>query len=258
MRFTGDNLTEVLEAHARYLESGGENDDDRADFSGCDLKNALLPGVNLYGADFRGADLQGVDFFRADLSRADLTGAHLRGANLYFTQLRGAVGVPFVPQGVPECGSFIGWKRCKSKWEGGPYDHSVIIKLLIPEDAQRLGLTDGECRASKAVVLEIQSLDGTPLPGVEGISCKDGKTRYRAGETVAVSNFGSELYDKWKPGIYFFLNRRAAVEYGTSGYDEAGNPIPHDYAAFVKDCRERGVGWGAPPAVVGDPVIDRE
>ena len=258
MRFTGDNLLDVVEAHQRYLESGGELEEDRADFSGTDLTNAILCGACLFGADFRGADLRGTDFFRADLQRADLTGAHMMGANLYCTNLRGAVGVPFVPQAVPECGSFIGWKRCKSERGGGPYDHSVIVKLLVPEDAQRVGLPDGECRASKVRVLEIQSLDGTPLPGVTAISVKDLKTLYRVGETVEADNFGSERFDKWRPGIYFFLNRRAAVEYGTNGYDEAGNPKPIDFGAWARDCMEHDKCWGTPPAVINDPAIDRE
>lgn len=258
MKYTGDNLTDVLDAHQRWLESGGENDEDRADLTGANLSNSLLCGVNLYGADLRDANLSGTDLYNANLSRADLTGANLHGANLFKAQLRGAIGVPFVPQCVPECGSFIAWKRCVSKLGATHYENSVIVKLLIPEDAQRLGLTDGECRASKARVLEIQTLDGTPLPGVTAISCKDGKTTYKAGETVEAPTFGSELYDKWQPGIYFFLNRRAAVEYGCTGSDAEGNPQPIDIREWACELTARGVGWGSPPAVINDPVVDRD
>lgn len=248
MKFNGENIVEVLEAHTRWLETGGENDDDRADFTGADLRSALLPGVNLYGAILRDADLYGADLFRTNLSRADLTGANLKGANLYMAHLRGAIGVPFYPQHIPDCGSFVAWKRAKTTREGTHYDHSVIVKLLIPEDAKRVGLPTGECRASKAVVLEVQALDGTPMPGATAISIKDGVTAYRAGETVEEPRFGEELYNEWVPGIYFYLERRQAVEYLTYGSDPEGTPMPFDSDLWLSQY-PNGLS-GSPPDVL--------
>ncbi len=247
MRFDGTNLEEVLAAHQRWVESGGENDEDRADFSECNLRYALLPGVNLYGANLRGADL-----FCADLTKADLTGANLHEANLYHARLRGAEGVPFIPQHIPDEGSFIAWKRAKSVMGGTHYDNSVIVKLLIPADAKRLNLLDGQCRASKAEVLEVQALDGTPLPGAEAISIKDGETIYKAGETIVARDFDSDLYNEHCPGIYFYMDRRQAVHYLTYGSDKEGRPMPLDMQAIKSKWLETGIGLGGSPPRVLD------
>lgn len=251
MRFDGTNLEEVLAAHQRWVESGGENDEDRADFSECNLRYALLPGVNLYGANLRGADLFCADLFRADLTKADLTGANLHEANLYHAMLRGAEGVPFIPQHIPDEGSFIAWKRAKSVMGGTHYDNSVIVKLLIPADAKRLNLQDGQCRASKACVLEVQALDGTPLPGTEAISIKDGETVYRPGETIVSSDFDSDLYNDHCPGIYFYLDRQQAIRYLTYGSDKDGKIQPFDFTAARDRWQDTGIGLcGSPPRVL--------
>ena len=62
------------------------------DFSGCDLRDATLPGTNLAGANLSRVDLGdanlrdtgllAVDFTFADLTGADFSGAKLNGANL--------------------------------------------------------------------------------------------------------------------------------------------------------------------------------
>jgi len=57
----------------------------------------------LGGADLRGADLGGADLGDADLGGADLRGADLGGAD--FNKLKSTNII------VPECGSFIGWKK---------------------------------------------------------------------------------------------------------------------------------------------------
>lgn len=249
MRFNGDNLEEVVAAHQRWLETGGENDDDRADFSGADLRNVIMCGANLYGANLRGANLLGADLFRSNLRRADLTGANLYQANLYMAELRGAIGVPFIPQFIPDTGSFIGWKRAKSVAGGGHYDNSVIIKLLIPDDAQRLSLPDGQCRASKVQVVEIQSIEGVRLRGVKAVSIKDPNTVYEQGATIEVHDFSSELYNEWVPGIYFYLDGQMAVNYMTNGNDECGNPLPIDLDAFREKYKDTGLE-GSPPQVL--------
>lgn len=249
MRFDGENLEAVLKAHQRWIETGGEDDADRADFSGCDLRYRVIAGCGLYGANFRGADLRGASFFLSDLQRADLTGALIWHTDFYLAKLRGAVNVPFIPQMIPDTGSFIGWKRVQMGDHKGHWPGSVIAKLLIPEDARRLTLPDGQCRASKVKVLELQRIDGTILPPeAEALSLKDGKTRWRAGETVEAKDFSSELYNEWTPGIYFYLDRRCAVEYLCYGSDRDGNPVPVTHDKMLS----AGVTAGSPPDVLYD------
>lgn len=252
MKFTGDNLIDVIEAHQRWIESGGENDDDRADFAGANLRNSAIVGFNLYGANFRGADLSYACLYSSDLSRADLTGASLFEADLQRCRLRGAIGVPFIPQHIPDTGSFIAWKRLarsrEAKGNQDEYADSVIAKLLIPEDAKRLNCLDGECRASKAIVLDIQTLDGESIPGGEGWSMRDRKTRYAAGETLEVPDFCEDVFQNHVSGIFFYLDRRKAVGYLCDRDLPDGNAHPLDMDE-LKDRFPDGV-LGTPPQVL--------
>ena len=93
MKYNGNNLEEVLNAHKRWLDTPkGWSKEDRADLSGVDLKEvdltgAYLGGAYLSGADLssaclRGADLRGAYLSGAYLDRADFSGADLSGADL--------------------------------------------------------------------------------------------------------------------------------------------------------------------------------
>lgn len=258
MRFDGHNLEAVIEAHRRWLESGGENDEDRADFSGASLRNSIIVGYNLYGADFRGADLSFACLYSSNLTRADLTGASLFETDLQRCNLRGAIGVPFIPQHIPDTGSFVAWKRLarsrESKSNAEEYADSVIAKLLIPEDAKRLNCLDGECRASKAVVLDIQTLEGESIPNGEGWSMRDRKTRYATGETVEAPDFCEDVFQNHVAGIFFYLDRRKAVGYLCDRDLPDGSAQPIDTGKLEEDFAD---GWGTPPQVM-DYIIEDE
>lgn len=169
------------------------------------LLDADLHGANLSGADLReaclsGADLHGADLYGADLRGADLHGANLRGANLSGANLRGARGSYMA---CPTDGSFIGWKKASG----------YIVKLQIPEDARRSSAGGEKCRCDKAYVAEIQNVDGTKAD-IEAIhSNHDNNFVYAVGATVEVSDFDDDRWNECAPGIHFFIDRRAAVEY---------------------------------------------
>ena len=171
-----------------------------ADLYGADLRGANLRGANLREADLRGADLRGANLRGADLYGADLRGANLYGANLYGANLRGAIGTYMA---CPTDGSFIGWKKASE----------YIVKLQIPEDARRSSAGGEKCRCDKAYVVEIQNADGTKAD-IETIhSTHDANFVYTVGATVEVSDFDGDRWNECAPGIHFFIDRRAAVEY---------------------------------------------
>ena len=151
---------------------------------------ANLSGADLYGADLYGANLRGADLRGADLGEADLRGADLRGAQgSYMT--------------CPTDGSFIGWKKASG----------YVVKLQIPEDARRSSAGGEKCRCDKAYVAEIQNVDGTKAD-IEAIhSNHDNNFVYAVGATVEVSDFDDDRWNECAPGIHFFIDRRAAVEY---------------------------------------------
>ena len=196
-----------------------------ADLYGADLREAVLRGADLYGADLYGADLRGANLYGANLREADLRGANLRGAvlyganlreadlrgadlyganlreaNLYGADLREAIGTYMA---CPTDGSFIGWKKASE----------YIVKLQIPEDARRSSAGGEKCRCDKAYVVEIQNADGTKAD-IETIhSNHDANFVYTVGATVEVSDFDGDRWNECAPGIHFFIDRRAAVEY---------------------------------------------
>ena len=146
---------------------------------------ALKGGANLYEANLRGANLRGAD---------------LRGANLYEANLYEAKGTYMA---CPTDGSFIGWKKASG----------YIVKLQIPEDARRSSAGGEKCRCDKAYVVEIQNADGTKAD-IETIhSNHDANFVYTVGATVEVSDFDGDRWNECAPGIHFFIDRRAAVEY---------------------------------------------
>ena len=193
-----------------------------ANLYGADLRGANLYGANLYGADLRGANLYGADLYGADLREANLYGANLRGADLSWANLRGAdlsganlygadlSGVQhiesvqnlFYPLTCPEKGEYTAFKKADGK----------IVELVIPADAKRSSATRRKCRASKAVVVSITELDGTPA-GNEVRSDYDSSFVYCVGETVEVQNFDENRWNECAPGIHHYITREEAVRH---------------------------------------------
>ena len=193
-----NKLKKILKLHKKWLN--GAADGKRADLRGADLQDAYLPCANLKGANLQGANLRGANLQGTELYRADLQGADLRGANLY-----GANNVPLLPWTsiVPECGSFVGWKKV------GAY----IIKLKILDDAKRSNATGRKCRCSAAEVLEIQNLDGTKAEISEIYNDNYCGTNYAVGKIVTPDSFDDNRWNECSHGIHFFITRQEAVDY---------------------------------------------
>ena len=167
---------------------------------GADLCDTDLCDADLRDADLCGAYLCGANLCDAYLCGADLCGADLRGANLRDANLRDAKGCYL---SCPTEGSFIGWKKASGH----------IVKLRIPEDARRSSATGHKCRCDKAYVMEIQNMDGTKATEDTVRSDHDQNFVYTVGATVEVPDFDDNRWSECAPGIHFFIDRRAAVEY---------------------------------------------
>ena len=151
---------------------------------------AIRCDANLHGADLCDANLRDANLRDADLRGADLRGADLRGAKGCYLS-------------CPTEGSFIGWKKASGH----------IVKLRIPEDARRSSATGHKCRCDKAYVMEIQNMDGTKATEDTVRSDHDKDFVYTVGATVEVPDFDDNMWSECAPGIHFFIDRRAAVEY---------------------------------------------
>lgn len=194
----GDNIEAILKEHGFDCLHGANlrfADLSDADLHGADLSDANLSDANLCGADLRGACLLG-----ADLRYAHLYGAKLSELTVAQTSI------------LPDEGDIIGWKKAWTDNEMPPTP--VIVKLLIPSDAQRSNATGRKCRASKARVLDLQDKQGNSLPpDTTAYSSYDPDFTYKKGETVHVENFDTNRWDECAPGIHFFITRIEAVEY---------------------------------------------
>ena len=170
-----------------------------------DSIEAILKQYGL--ANLRGADLSCADLSRANLSYADLRGADLSRANLYGAKLSElTVAQTSI---LPDEGDIIGWKKAIAL-DGAP----IIVKLLIPSDAQRSNATGRKCRASTARVLDLQDKQGNSLPpDTTAYSSYDPDFTYKKGETVHVEDFDTNRWNECAPGIHFFITRIEAVEY---------------------------------------------
>ena len=127
-------------------------------------------------------------------------GANLSCANLSDADLCDAKGCYL---SCPTEGSFIGWKKASGH----------IVKLRIPEDARRSSATGHKCRCDKAYVMEIQNMDGTKATEDTVRADHDKNFVYTVGATVEVPDFDDNRWSECAPGIHFFIDRRAAVEY---------------------------------------------
>lgn len=154
-----------------------------------------------HGRDcLRDASLRG-----ANLSWADLRDANLRDAN----HVELSIAETSI---LPDEGDIIGWK--KAYVDGTMPPRPVIVKLLIPADAQRSNATGRKCRASKARVLDLQDKQGNSLPSdTTAHSQYDRSFPYRKGETVHVEDFDTDRWNECATGIHFFITRIEAVEY---------------------------------------------
>ena len=234
----GDNIEAILKEHGfDCLHGANLRYACLRDAALCDanLRDAALCGANLHGADLRGADLRGADLWsanlrsadlsyadlsganlnRADLNGADLRGVNLSGADLSYADLSGAnhVKLSIAKTSIlPDEGDIIGWKKAYVDDTMPP--RPVIVKLLIPADAQRSNATGRKCRASTVRVLDLQDKQGNSLPpDTTAYSGYDTDFTYKKGETVHVEDFDTDRWDECATGIHFFITRIEAVAY---------------------------------------------
>ena len=85
--------------------------------------------------------------------------------------------------------------------------------LEIPADAKRSSATTAKCRCSKAKVLRIENLDGTPAEVTQVSSDFDPNFIYKIDKIVEVPDFDNNRWIECSHGIHFFLNKDNAKNY---------------------------------------------
>ena len=145
---------------------------------------------------------------KASLNHANLDGANLRGAYLVDANLRGASldgakDIPYIPLNCPSDGAFIGWKKV----------YGFLVKLEIPEDANRSSATTTKCRCDKAKVLEVTNINTNEQVSEIINESYNQLTHYKVGEMVYPDKFDDNRWNECSNGIYFFINKQDAIDY---------------------------------------------
>ena len=186
----------------------------------CNFRETTLNNANFDLAvadesDFYGSSLRMVSFFRTKLDKtnfsyADLGNSNLLEASLYKSTLYGAglgdaKNIPFIPTWLP-VESFIGWVKVIGEEE------SYIVKIKILKDSKRTRGVGDICRCDKALVLEIQDIEGHRLEiqEIEYID-KHSVLVFKVGEITECEEWYPGRWNDCKAGITFFIDRQSAV-----------------------------------------------
>ena len=176
-----NNLTEVIESHNEWLDSGGKKGE-----------KANLRWANLIGADLRRADLSGANLRRADLRRADLSGANLSGANLSGANLSGADLIGSNQSGADLSGADLSGANLSGA--------NLIGANLSGADLRRANLIGANLRGANLRWANLSGADlrGADLRGAEGIGSREAEVHFakKLLETIT-SGEGSLDMSKW-------------------------------------------------------------
>lgn len=184
------------------------------DFSQTVIDNCRFLNAVFVDCNFEGADIYHSHFHRCTFMRCDFRLAKFTDAFFDLSEFIDVSNVPFIPMACPDTGAFIGWKKalCFSGFK--EERKAVIVKLLIPDDAKRSSGLGRKCRCDKAIVLDVQDLDGTSLSDVNAMSLHNNSFGYIVGQTVTPEKpFDENRFNECASGIHFFVNREEAVRY---------------------------------------------
>ena len=90
---------------------------------------------------------------------------------------------------------------------------NLIVKLKILEDSKRSSAFGRKCRCDKALVLDIQKINGESANTSIAVSNYQKDFEYEIGEVVQVEDFDNNRFNECTSGIHFFITRDEAVNY---------------------------------------------
>lgn len=171
---------------------------------------------------------EGEKFVNCEFKNCDFVNANLSEST--FINCKCDILTKGVQLACPEKGEYTAYKKAKiyvydksgknatsdmmnGKYKYDAHDEYVIIELKIPKDAKRSSATTRKCRASKAKVLSITSIDGKKHYKI-AFAGYNSNFFYKVGKTVVPTNGYEE--NRWiecAAGIHHFITRDEAVDY---------------------------------------------
>ena len=183
-----------------------------ARFINCTFNNCYISCSDITDSKFIKCDFNNVEFNKCSMDSSVFDDCYFTKSkidNYYSFTIVDYDGDFTYAFSCPTEGSFIGWKKAKLKYQ------FYIVKLLIPEDAKRLSGTGHKCRCDKAVVLDIQDLNGNSVSDcIKTVYSRfNSLFKYRVGSTVIADDFDENRFNECSYGIHFFIDRQEAVDY---------------------------------------------
>ena len=170
-----------------------------SNFSICDFSNVTTDSLVLHCSDFSNSTFTDCNMYTNAVRNCEFGRAKFERTHID------------IGSHVPDTGSFTGWKKCVARYPDGAVEY-YIVKLTIPEDALRTNAGADKCRASKAIVEDVQDLTGNSVDKIVQ-SIYDSTFTYEKGKTIEVDNFDENRFEECTFGIHFFLNRDNAVNF---------------------------------------------
>ena len=223
-----EKFQELYENHIDYLATEGQKGK-RMVFNKCiiwwnlenaNLSKAVFRNCQFYSCSFVNCKFYDCYFINCNFANSlffsDFTDTYFENCNFHTADLSCAQNFDkakfygynhFLALQCPEEGSFIGWKIAETT-----HDY-YILKLEIPADAKRSSATSRKCRASKAKVLEIQTLGSKPAKVKKVNSIYHKHFTYSLGETYEVKDFDDNRWRECSTGIHFYLTRDEVIDF---------------------------------------------
>lgn len=184
-------------------------------FRDCNLRGTVFGECIFYEADFAGAlvdDMTGFYGCAIDTS-TELSLNRVVNARPSFDRVSSTDIFSSVTFSLPLKidGEFPGYKVAKTA--DGTF---VLVTLRIPADAKHVVFAGRKCRASKAEVIAITNMFGTPFPDdtvAYSWLAAFGNVSYTKGATVVADYFDPLPSAECTHGIHFFLTREEAIGY---------------------------------------------
>ena len=199
----------------------------KASFVGIDRKRTYVG--KLIRCDLSGSNMQNPLFGKKYMYLEDcvLDGIYNWSMFHFERQEVGREQLKAFPMRCPREGAYTAYKVCKVTEDEAERlrvpSTLVVVKLEIPADAKRVSyggnVPDVKCRASKAKVLSIRSVERSKkthrtVAFKEASSMFNDSFAYRVGEVVRPAHrFCDSLLEECASGIHHFMTKREAIDY---------------------------------------------
>lgn len=201
--FTADFSNKDYSLIDFYERNFGEQNFSNSVFDRTNLVNTGFYRTLFVNCNFSNADIRQAVFHECTFENSTFENCKYKDA-----EFRNCINAPDLPMACPREGEFVAYKKCRFGYFG---ESSVIVKLLVPQDALRSSATSNKIRVSKAKVLDIRQPNNAKFDFA--YSVYDPSFEYRVGKTVQVPNFNMDRYCQCAPGIHCFMTKEEAMEY---------------------------------------------